>query len=59
MSEDVIVKSTCARDCCDACGIAVYTHDGAITKVLGDPDYPVLRAFAESHTVRSTEVRGP
>lgn len=43
MPEDVIVKSTCARDCYDACGIAVYKQNGAITKVLGDPDHPISR----------------
>jgi anaerobic selenocysteine-containing dehydrogenase len=38
-----IVKTTCPRDCYDACGIAVVKHDGAITKVLGDPDHHVAR----------------
>jgi anaerobic selenocysteine-containing dehydrogenase len=38
-----IVKTTCPRDCYDSCGIAVVKHDGAITKVLGDPDHPVAR----------------
>ncbi|GFO83058.1 MAG: hypothetical protein A49_26850 [Methyloceanibacter sp.] len=43
MPEDVVVKTTCARDCYDTCGIAVHKRDGAITKVLGDPDHPVSR----------------
>jgi anaerobic selenocysteine-containing dehydrogenase len=38
-----IVKTTCPRDCYDACGIAVVKHDGAITKILGDPDHHVSR----------------
>ncbi len=38
-----IVKTTCPRDCYDACGIAVVKHDGVITKVLGDPEHPVSR----------------
>ncbi|MDE8348582.1 MAG: molybdopterin-dependent oxidoreductase [Acidocella sp.] len=38
-----IIKTTCPRDCYDACGIAVVKHDGVITKVLGDPDHPVAR----------------
>ena len=42
MPEEV-VKTTCARDCYDACGIAVYREDGIITKVLGDPDHAVSR----------------
>jgi anaerobic selenocysteine-containing dehydrogenase len=42
MPEEV-VKTTCARDCYDACGIAVFREDGIITKVLGDPDHAVSR----------------
>jgi anaerobic selenocysteine-containing dehydrogenase len=42
-SEKTIVRTTCPRDCYDACGIAVVKRDGAITKVLGDPDHPVSR----------------
>jgi anaerobic selenocysteine-containing dehydrogenase len=38
-----IIKTTCPRDCYDACGIAVVKHDGVITKVLGDPDHHVSR----------------
>jgi hypothetical protein len=37
MTDPVIVKTTCPRDCYDACGIAVVTQNGAIAKVLGDP----------------------
>jgi anaerobic selenocysteine-containing dehydrogenase len=43
MLDEVVVKTTCARDCYDACGIAVYKRDGAITKVLGDPDHAISR----------------
>src|SRR6266496_3275199 len=42
MPEEV-VKTTCARDCYDTCGIAVFREDGIITKVLGDPDHAVSR----------------
>ena len=38
-----IVKTTCPRDCYDACGIAVVKKDGRIAKVLGDPDHAVSR----------------
>lgn len=38
-----IIKTTCPRDCYDACGIAVVKHDGVITKVLGDADHHVSR----------------
>ncbi|MGE5260290.1 MAG: molybdopterin-containing oxidoreductase family protein [Actinomycetota bacterium] len=42
MTEE-IVKSTCPRDCYDACGLAVYREDGVITKVLGDPSHAISR----------------
>jgi anaerobic selenocysteine-containing dehydrogenase len=41
--EKTLVRTTCPRDCYDACGIAVIVKDGAIAKVLGDPDHPVSR----------------
>jgi len=38
-----LIKTTCPRDCYDACGIVVIKRDGRITKVLGDPDHYVSR----------------
>jgi anaerobic selenocysteine-containing dehydrogenase len=38
-----IVRTTCPRDCYDACGIAVVKHGDVITKVLGDRDHAVSR----------------
>ncbi len=38
-----IVRTTCPRDCYDACGVAVIKRGDAITKVLGDPDHAVSR----------------
>lgn len=38
-----IVKTTCPRDCYDACGIAVAKRDGKIWKVLGDPSHAISR----------------
>lgn len=43
MLSDGVVRTTCPRDCYDACGIAVVRKGGAISKVLGDPDHPVAR----------------
>lgn len=37
------IKTTCPRDCYDACGITVLTKDGAIRKVLGDKEHHVSR----------------
>ena len=41
--EKEVLKTTCPRDCYDACGIVAIKRDGAITRVLGDPDHPVSR----------------
>ena len=37
------IRTNCPRDCYDGCGIVVERRDGAITRVLGDPDHPVAR----------------
>jgi anaerobic selenocysteine-containing dehydrogenase len=38
-----VFKTTCPRDCYDACGISVAVEDGKITKVVGDRDHTVAR----------------
>jgi anaerobic selenocysteine-containing dehydrogenase len=38
-----IIRTTCPRDCYDACGIAVVTAPDGRIKVLGDPDHAVSR----------------
>jgi anaerobic selenocysteine-containing dehydrogenase len=43
MTEKTIIKTTCPRDCYDACGIAVVKSADGRLKVLGDPDHPVSR----------------
>ncbi len=43
MSEKTYVKTTCPRDCYDACGITVICKDGVIDKVLGDRDHAISR----------------
>ena len=43
--EKEVLKTTCPRDCYDACGIVAIKRDGAITRVLGDPDHPVSRVW--------------
>ena len=37
------LKTTCPRDCYDACGIVVTLLDGRIKNVRGDRDHPVAR----------------
>jgi anaerobic selenocysteine-containing dehydrogenase len=37
------IKTTCPRDCYDACGIVAVREGGRLLKLLGDPDHPVAR----------------
>ena len=38
-----IIRTTCPRDCYDACGIIVVKRQGEIVRVKGDPEHPVSR----------------
>src|SRR5439155_9957452 len=40
---DEIIRTTCPRDCYDACGIVVVKRAGVIAHVRGDRDHPVAR----------------
>jgi anaerobic selenocysteine-containing dehydrogenase len=44
MSRETI-RTTCPRDCYDACGIQVVRNDGRIIRVGGDPDHPISRGW--------------
>ncbi len=37
------IRTTCPRDCYDACGVLVTKREGRTTQVRGDPDHPVSR----------------
>jgi anaerobic selenocysteine-containing dehydrogenase len=43
MSDRHDVRTTCPRDCYDACGALVRVEEGRIVHVRGDPDHPVSR----------------
>jgi anaerobic selenocysteine-containing dehydrogenase len=49
------VKTTCNRDCPDACGIVATVDDGRVVKIQGDPDHPVTRGFLCYRTSRFLE----
>lgn len=38
-------KTTCNRDCPDACGIVATVEDGRVTRIEGDRDHPITRGF--------------
>src|SRR5215207_5234271 len=42
-ASDLLILTTCPRDCYDGCGVAVRVRDGAITQVRGDPNHPMSR----------------
>jgi anaerobic selenocysteine-containing dehydrogenase len=38
-------KTTCNRDCPDACSIVAHVEDGRVVQLGGDPDHPVTNGF--------------
>jgi anaerobic selenocysteine-containing dehydrogenase len=47
-----IRKSTCNRDCPDACGLVAEIEDGRLRSLKGDPEHPVTRGFLCFRTSR-------
>lgn len=39
------VKTTCFRDCWDACGMIATVEEGRVTRLEGDPDHPYTRGI--------------
>ena len=37
------IKTTCPRDCYDACGLIAVKENGVIRRVMGDPDHAIAR----------------
>jgi anaerobic selenocysteine-containing dehydrogenase len=50
------LRTTCNRDCPDACGIVATVNDGVVTHLRGDPDHPVTRGFLCFRTSRFPEL---
>jgi anaerobic selenocysteine-containing dehydrogenase len=46
------LRTTCMRNCPDACGLLVDVEDGVVKSVSGDPDHPVTRGFICRRTKR-------
>jgi len=49
------LKTTCNRDCPDACGLIATVEDGRVVRLEGDPDHPVTRGFLCFRTNRFLE----
>ena len=63
-SGDRLVRTTCPRDCYDACGVLVAVRDGEVRHVRGDPDHHVSRgrlcakcSIAYNGVLRDNDVR--
>ncbi len=52
MSEPVVHRTTCNRDCPDACSLLLSVEDGRPTRLRGDPADPVTRGFLCERTSR-------
>lgn len=52
-----IRRTTCSRDCPDACGVLATVDDGVVTALRGDPDHPVTRGFLCFRTSRFVELQ--
>ena len=53
---DYTARTTCNRDCPDACGIIATVTDGVVTKLEGDPEHPVTKGFLCFRTSRYPEL---
>ena len=51
------LRTTCNRDCPDACGMLATVEDGLVTSLRGDPDHPVTRGFLCFRTSRFPELQ--
>ena len=49
------LRTTCNRDCPDACGIVATIEDGRVVRLQGDRDHPVTRGFLCHRTSRFLE----
>ncbi len=61
---DRVIRTTCPRDCYDACGVLVSLRSGEVRHVRGDPEHHVSRgrlcakcSIAYNGVLRDSEVR--
>jgi len=50
-------RTTCSRDCPDACGIVATVDQGKVVALKGDPDHPVTRGYLCFRTSRFLELQ--
>lgn len=49
------VRTTCNRDCPDACGVLATVENGRVVRIQGDAEHPVTRGFLCYRTSRFLE----
>jgi len=52
MSNTIISKTACPRDCPDACGLIVTVENGRVVRLQGDPEHPITQGFICQRTSR-------
>ncbi|MBL8733095.1 MAG: molybdopterin-dependent oxidoreductase [Planctomycetes bacterium] len=52
---ETVHRTTCNRDCPDACSILATVRDGVVVKLEGDPEHPITRGFLCFRTSRFPE----
>ncbi|MCA8963392.1 MAG: molybdopterin-dependent oxidoreductase [Planctomycetes bacterium] len=50
------LRTTCSRDCPDACAILAKVEDGKVLELRGDPEHPVTKGFLCFRTSRYPEL---
>ena len=55
MLDRMQLKTTCNRDCPDACGMVATVENGRVLRLQGDPEHPVTRGFLCYRTSRFLE----
>lgn len=50
-------RTTCSRDCPDACGIVATVEKGEVVRLRGDPDHPVTKGYLCFRTSRFLELQ--
>ncbi len=54
-ARSTVLRTTCNRDCPDACGILAHIEDGKVARLQGDPLHPVTKGFLCYRTDRFLE----
>jgi anaerobic selenocysteine-containing dehydrogenase len=55
-----VIRTTCTRDCPDACAVVAHVENGRVVRLEGDADHPLTRGFLCKKTYQyPTRVHSP